>query len=170
MTVSKIFQADLTVLLPFAEQVFHDAFYDHNSVENYLSYVNQAFTEQQFLIEIENPASHFFWILEDAKPKAWMKINEIGAFTEQIAGNAIEIQRIYVEANRQGKGYGKTLLDFTEKIALQKKVEFIWLGVWEHNLSAIKFYEKNGYSITSSHQFLFGEEVQTDYIMKKSIQ
>ncbi len=168
MTISKISPSDLPLLIPFATKVFYDAFYAKNKPENYTKYIDQAFTLGQFQQEINNPASHFYWIVEDT-PKAWLKINEPSAFTEGIVGNGLEIQRIYVDAKCQGKGYGKKLLDFTEGIAKEKEIAFIWLGVWERNLSAIKFYEKNGYSLLSSHEFIFGDEVQTDLIMTKKI-
>jgi diamine N-acetyltransferase len=169
MAISKITPADLAILLPFSEKIFHDTFFHQNKKENYDNYVNRAFTLNQFQKEMDDVASHFFWIVEDEAPKAWLKLNEQAAFSEKIKGNGIEIQRIYVDTDAQGRGYGKILLDYTDYVAFEMKKEFIWLGVWEHNKAAIKFYEKNGYKIVSSHDFTFGDEVQTDFIMEKKL-
>ncbi|OYY07322.1 MAG: GNAT family N-acetyltransferase, partial [Sphingobacteriia bacterium 35-36-14] len=46
---------------------------------------------------------------------------------------------------------------------------FIWLGVWEKNSRAIRFYEKNGFKIFSSHLFTLGNDIQTDLLMKLEI-
>ena len=43
---------------------------------------------------------------------------------------------------------------------------YIWLGVWEKNVRAINFYKKNGFVEFDTHQFILGDEVQTDYLMK----
>lgn len=169
MEVIKIKASDIDVLLPFAKNVFHDAFFHHNKVENYNAYVDTAFTKEQFIKEMKNDGSHFYWMVEQGVPKAWLKLNEAQAFTETMDDNGLEIQRIYVCPSHQGKGLGNHLLTFSEQFAKDKGLDFIWLGVWEHNVNAIRFYEKNGYVIASSHKFVFGDEVQTDFIMIKNI-
>ncbi len=46
-------------------------------------------------------------------------------------------------------------------------MNFIWLGVWNQNLSAILFYEKNEFSMFDRHHFLLGTDLQTDIMMKR---
>ena len=40
---------------------------------------------------------------------------------------------------------------------------------WEYNASALKFYLHLGFEIFGSHVFLFGNDEQTDLLMKKNI-
>ena len=47
--------------------------------------------------------------------------------------------------------------------------EYVWLGVWEKNYSALSFYEKNGFKKSESHEFKLGDDIQIDWIMKKMI-
>ena len=54
-------------------------------------------------------------------------------------------------------------------IATERKKKYIWLGVWEKNEKAIHFYKKNGFYKIGSHSFVMGEDVQTDYIMRKDL-
>lgn len=42
---------------------------------------------------------------------------------------------------------------------------YVWLGVWEKNLGAIRFYEKNGFVPFDKHIFRLGDEKQTDILM-----
>lgn len=44
----------------------------------------------------------------------------------------------------------------------------IWLGVWEHNPQAIKFYESRGFVETGHHEFITGDVVDRDIIMEKN--
>ena len=41
----------------------------------------------------------------------------------------------------------------------------LWLGVWEHNPRAIKFYEKCGFGGVGTQRFLLGTDLQTDRVM-----
>lgn len=58
------------------------------------------------------------------------------------------------------------MCDKAIEIAKQKRVAFIWLGVWEENLRAINFYKKNGFIEFDKHIFSLGQEEQTDIMMK----
>lgn len=44
----------------------------------------------------------------------------------------------------------------------------MWLGVWEKNESAIRFYKGLGFVLHGAHSFYLGDEEQTDLIMIKS--
>lgn len=62
-----------------------------------------------------------------------------------------------------GKGIAKQLIDFAENYAKENNYEVIWLGVWEHNIRAKKFYEKNGFKDSGhTHPFPIGNTAQTD--------
>lgn len=62
---------------------------------------------------------------------------------------------------------GNLLIKKAVELAIKKKKNRVWLGVWEHNIPALKFYEKQGFSIFSKHIFHMGEDPQTDYLMEK---
>jgi ribosomal protein S18 acetylase RimI-like enzyme len=60
-------------------------------------------------------------------------------------------------------------MDECLKIAKELKFDVIWLGVWELNPRAIKFYEKNGFYKVGTHLFQMGSDEQTDLLMQKEI-
>lgn len=64
---------------------------------------------------------------------------------------------------------GRKLINFCTGWAKENDFKVIWLGVWEHNQKALRFYEKMGYEHFGEHTFLLGDDVQTDYLMKKYI-
>jgi ribosomal protein S18 acetylase RimI-like enzyme len=41
----------------------------------------------------------------------------------------------------------------------------LWLGVWEHNARALRFYAKCGFVDVGSHDFVLGTDRQTDRVM-----
>ncbi|WP_229213788.1 GNAT family N-acetyltransferase [Dyadobacter psychrotolerans] len=66
-----------------------------------------------------------------------------------------------------GKKVGQLLYEKSVEFARLQKNDYAWLGVWEENPKAIRFYEKNGFVAFSKHIFLFGQDEQTDIMMKK---
>ena len=44
-----------------------------------------------------------------------------------------------------------------------------WLGVWENNCRALKFYEKYGFKKIGQHNFLLGNDLQTDYLLVMNV-
>ena len=80
--------------------------------------------------------------------------------------DSLEIERIYVKKEFQGRGVGKDLLEFALDIARQSGKQFAWLGVWEKNEKAIGFYQSLGFQQAGTHGFILGDDHQTDKIMK----
>jgi ribosomal protein S18 acetylase RimI-like enzyme len=64
-------------------------------------------------------------------------------------------------------GLGQMLLDYCDQVAQEKRKQNMWLGVWEKNLAAIRFYERNGFYKIDEHIFRLGDEDQTDHLMLK---
>lgn len=47
--------------------------------------------------------------------------------------------------------------------------KYVWLGAWEKHEPALSFYRKNGFCRVGSHPFVMGDDVQTDYILRKDL-
>ncbi len=45
----------------------------------------------------------------------------------------------------------------------------VWLGVWEENESAIRFYESWGFRFVGTKKFVLGKDVQNDMVMARSV-
>jgi diamine N-acetyltransferase len=41
----------------------------------------------------------------------------------------------------------------------------VWLGVWEHNPRAIRFYQRLGFAEVGDHVFVVGTDPQRDLVM-----
>jgi len=93
-------------------------------------------------------------------------LNWGAAQTELTDPTAFEIERIYVLKPYLGKGMGNFLMDAALEIAYKMKPSYVWLGVWEKNERAIRFYEKYGFKVFGSHLFSLGNDIQTDLLMK----
>ncbi|MEK8179662.1 GNAT family N-acetyltransferase [Flavobacterium buctense] len=88
---------------------------------------------------------------------------------EANATNKTKIHKIYVLSSQQGKGTGKTLLDFIAREARCQNNSAVFLNVNKYN-SAQHFYTKQGFEITEEIVIDIGQGyVMDDYIMEKKI-
>lgn len=82
----------------------------------------------------------------------------------------VHLQRIYVYPHAQGKGVGKLLMQAIEEEAKKQGFENLWLKVYEGNHRAIVVYEKLGFKMVGTHDFVTKTAgVWTDLVMLKSL-
>lgn len=165
----KISAVDIIELQNISRATFRDTFAEHNTEEDLNQYLDEQLSFNKLSEELNNPHSSFYFASENEKLVGYLKLNCSTAQTELIDEKAFEIERIYILKEYFGKGLGQFLLNNAIKIGKEMSPTYIWLGVWEKNSRAIRFYEKNGFKVFSSHLFTLGNDVQTDLLMKLAI-
>jgi ribosomal protein S18 acetylase RimI-like enzyme len=170
ITITKIGPAQLAQLQAIGRQTFTETFSSTNSEENLNAYLQYGFSTAKLTAELNNPNSEFYFATLNDKVIGYLKINFGIAQTELQDPKAMEVERIYVLGEFQSKKVGQLLFEKALAIAKNKKVDFVWLGVWEENHRAIRFYSKNGFVAFDSHIFLMGNDKQTDILMKLQLQ
>jgi diamine N-acetyltransferase len=160
---------DVDELLQLSRKIFYDSFHDQNTPENMKAYMDMAYKRNQLLSELFNPLSEHYFICEDEKKIGFLKLNRSGAQSDLQDPESLELQRIYIDEQYQGRGLGAMLLQKAKDRARETQMNTIWLGVWEKNPDAIRFYQRHGFEIFGSHQFVMGDEVQTDILMKYNL-
>lgn len=167
ITISSASIKDVATLQTIGRQTFFETFAASNTKEDMKKYLDENFTVEKITREVNNPGSHFFIAWENTNAIGYLKVNEGNAQTELQDEASIEIERIYVKSDYHGKKIGQVLYEKALEIANTKQKKSIWLGVWEENPRAIKFYEKNGFLAFDKHIFKMGEDEQTDIMMRK---
>jgi ribosomal protein S18 acetylase RimI-like enzyme len=167
--IVEVVLADLPFLQEISKRTFYDSFAALNKAENMKFHLENHFTQEKLTAEILNRDSKFFFAIHDRKPVGYLKINKGGAQTVLPNDQAVEIERIYVDRLFKGNGIGKTFISKAVELANQSRAKYLWLGVWELNEPAIRFYKKNGFETFSKHIFELGDDKQTDLLMRKSL-
>ncbi|MEC4005435.1 GNAT family N-acetyltransferase [Flavobacterium sp. SUN052] len=166
ITTQKITVKDLEKLQRIGRQTFKETFSEFNSEANMRNYLDEVFSKEKLMAELEEKNSEFYFATLKDEVIGYLKVNYGDAQTEIKDSKALEIERIYVSKEFHGKSVGQLLYDKAIEIGLQKKVVYVWLGVWEENLRAIHFYKKNGFVEFDKHIFKLGDDEQTDIMMK----
>jgi len=166
MNIRKITVKDIHELIKIGKQTFTETYSSDNTKENIVAYLENGFSIEKLKAELNDQNSEFYFAELDNQSIGYLKINLGQSQTEIKDIHALEIERIYVLKEFHGKKVGQLLYDKAIEIAQNKEVEYVWLGVWEKNPRAIRFYEKNGFVAFDKHLFQLGNEKQTDILMK----
>jgi diamine N-acetyltransferase len=160
---------DLAALQMIGRKTFAETFESGNSEENLANYLAEGFSAEKLSAELANAYSQFYFAEMNGQVLGYLKVNTGEAQTENQDPAAIEIERIYVLKEYHGKEVGPKLYQKALSIAHEQNAPYIWLGVWEKNPRAIRFYEKQGFVEFDQHIFQLGDDAQTDILMKKVI-
>jgi len=161
--------SDLQTLRDLSYRTYDQTFRHLNTPQNMRAYLAKAFDLERVRRELARPESTFFFLIVDGELAGYLKINEAGAQSDLQDPESLELERVYVDAPFQGRGLGRILIEKGVEEARQKGKAFVWLGVWEKNEKAIRFYEKSGFTKMGTHDFFVGDERQTDFIMRRNL-
>jgi N-acetyltransferase len=167
--ITSLTVSDVSILRGIARDTFIETFSEANKAEDIDRYLAKNFSEDQLARELSNPNSFFYVAEVNGNVVGYLKLNTAHAQTEPQAADALEIERIYVLGSYHGGGVGQALYHHAMSVAEDRKASYVWLGVWEHNHRALRFYEKNGFIAFGTHIFQLGNDQQTDILMKKSV-
>lgn len=166
IAIRKITVNDINELQNIGKLTFAETFSSGNSEENMKEYLENGFSTEKLTAELTDPNAEFYFAELDGKTIGYLKINIGQSQTEIKDHNALEIERIYVLKEFHGKKVGQILYNKAIELAKEKGAKYVWLGVWEQNPRAIRFYEKNGFIAFDKHVFKLGNDEQTDIMMK----
>ena len=162
---------DAEMLTELSYKTFYDAFHEHpqNAPEDLEDYMEKAFNLETISAEL-NEENSIFLVAEIENEAAGYAKVMLGSIEEGItAERPIELNRLYAKQEFLGKGVGQELMDKCFEIAEENDCDVMWLGVWEYNPRAQRFYEKNGFRFVGKHTFVLGSDPQTDLLMQRSI-
>ncbi|TQV84392.1 GNAT family N-acetyltransferase [Aliikangiella coralliicola] len=164
--IERVREDDAASLLTFARETFIEAFARYNSASDMESYLAEKFTLEQIRKELGTEGAEFYAAKIAERQVGYLKVNWEAAQSENLDDATLEIERIYCHSDFYGQGIAQILFNKALSLAKEGKVDYLWLGVWEENPRAIRFYEKCGFVPFGKHDFKLGESIQTDIMMR----
>lgn len=161
--------ADAEMIADMSRQTFYDSFALQNTKEDMDKFMNEVFTREALIREVGAPGNIFLLALAGNEPVGYVRMRDGEKRSEFVGRSSMEVARIYAIQHSVGKGVGSALMQKCIEIAKEMNRQVIWLGVWEHNQRAIDFYTRWGFEKFAEHDFVLGDDVQTDWLMKKNI-
>lgn len=170
-TIRKAGPEDAELLAELAHVTFRDTFADHpkNAPDDLADYMRRAFSREQISFELSDERNIFLLAEIDDEPAGYARIIIDHIEPGITAERPVELNRLYSHQEFLGRGVGQALMNACLEQAKEKDRDVMWLGVWEYNPRALRFYEKNGFRVVGEHVFQLGADAQTDLLMQKDL-
>lgn len=166
VTIRYATPADAELIADMSRTSFYEAFAKDNTKEDMAIFMSEQFTKEELMKEVELSEGIFILAYINDEPVGYARLRLKNNLAHE---QAIEIARIYALDKAIGKGVGKALMLECINKAKELQMRSVWLGVWEKNERAIGFYKHWGFERFGEHQFLLGTDLQTDWLMKKTL-
>lgn len=160
---------EVPAIRELAIEVYTDTFADSNTPEDLQLFLRDAYSLEKFKAEFNEPESVLYIALDDLKIVGFLRLRRNDEVNDKLGTNHIELHRLYVHRDYQGGPAARKLMEESIAYATKKKFEWIWLGVWEHNARAQKFYSKWDFERFSEHVFQMGNDPQTDWLLRRKL-
>ena len=167
--------ADAAMLATLGARMFRDTFAADNTSADMDAYVAHAYGVEQQRAELAL-ADAAFLIAEVGGEPAGYAFLRAAPIPAHVVGDVaattpgtVEIARFYVDAAFHGQGIAHALMQAAIAEAARRSAATIWLGVWERNARAIRFYAKQGFHDIGSQPFMLGTDLQTDRVMTRPV-
>ncbi|HYC27218.1 MAG TPA: GNAT family N-acetyltransferase [Chitinophagaceae bacterium] len=160
---------DAPMIAELSRSTFYDTFASQNTQENMDKFMNEQFTFDALVQEVHSPENIFIIAESGNEVAGYARMRESEPPPSLNELPSIEIARIYALQSMIGKGVGNALMKRCVEIAFEMGKRVVWLGVWEKNQRAIQFYNRWGFEKFDEHDFVLGNDVQRDWLMRKTL-
>jgi diamine N-acetyltransferase len=160
---------DAPALSDLATRTAIDTFATENSAEDMAAFVQATYAPDIQARELADPAITYVIMERDRTMLAYAMLRERGS-PHVSDPTAIELQRFYVDKSSHGTGLAHRLMADCLERAARRGARSLWLGVWERNARALRFYEKRGFRSVGMQTFTVGTDVQHDHVMVRDVQ
>ena len=169
ITIRVATKDDAELIAGMSRQTFYDTFAAHNTKENMDRFLSETFNHDVLVAEVGASDNIFLLAYEGDEPVGYARLRDNNIPPQLAGADALEIARLYAVKDAIGKGVGKALMQYSIDMAIEKNKRAIWLGVWQENHRAIRFYQQWGFEKFSTHVFMLGDDAQQDWLMKKML-
>jgi ribosomal protein S18 acetylase RimI-like enzyme len=160
---------DALLIADISRQTFYDTFAAQNTEEDMQKFLEEQFTRGRLIMEVGARENTFLLAYAGAEVVGYVKLRDSKRPKSLGLEPALEIARLYCMSQAIGKGVGKLLMQQSIDIARERGKKLVWLGVWEKNQRAIDFYNKWGFVKFDETDFLLGNDLQRDWLMKREV-
>ncbi len=146
-----------------AQQIWPHAYRDILSDEQ-LQYMLKLFYSPSALKKQMLKQKHVFILLEDEESQVGF-----ASYAPTKESGVYKLHKIYVLPNQQGKGLGKTIVDFIVNDIKPQGAKKLLLNVNRNN-KAKSFYERLGFTVIKEEDIDIGNNYfMNDYVMQKNL-
>lgn len=187
--------ADAEIIAKIGTLTFAASFAHSMPAAHMQAYLDETYTPAAITKDLANKQNCFF--VAKLNPALAAGKSDVVGFIQMKLGTTepclpqdlsmCELHRIYVSRDHLGEGVGQLMMERGLKWArdqlssarrldratgdgdddMEERKAGIWLGVWDENVKAQRFYSRWGFERIGGHDFVIDDTTQTDLIMIK---
>jgi diamine N-acetyltransferase len=160
---------DAGALAALGRRTFTETFAADNTAEDLAAFLDGAYSDALQRAELCDPALSYLVAERDGALVAFSLLRS-GTRCEFTADPApMELQRFYVDTACHASGVAQALMQATIDVACARGARTLFLGVFERNTRAIRFYSRQGFMRVGTQIFTVGNDDQTDAVMARAL-
>ncbi len=154
---------DINKVVSLAEQIWN-AHYAQIISQAQIEYMLTRFQSSEAIHQQLKTDQDYFLLEYNQQAIAYFSL-----ITEP-SNHRIKISKLYLLIQYQSQGLGKKILNYIEKTAQNRQIDTLYLTVNKHNIKAIRFYQKSGFSNQGPIVQTIGQGfIMDDYLMEKTL-
>lgn len=157
--------ADAEALSTAGQRLFTQAYGPHSEPDDLAVHVEQYFGHDSVTAELQEPDVTYTMAFDGDTIAGFLKIRRGPSPDAVAAADAVEVQQLYVDAERQRRGVGRALMDRAVSVALEEGRAGLWLSVWQDADWATAFYKAYGFRAVGTADFWLGRTRYIDFLM-----
>ena len=157
--------ADAVALSAAGARLFVQAYGKHSEPGDLAAHVREYFGRKRVTAELQKPEVRYTVAYDANEIAGFIKVRCGCAPDGMPAAEALEVQQLYVDAERQRRGVGTALMDHAVATAREQGHAGLWLSVWQDADWATAFYESYGFEKAGTAEFRLGRTCFMDYLM-----
>ncbi|TQI79639.1 ribosomal protein S18 acetylase RimI-like enzyme [Serratia fonticola] len=168
-TIRQALPADLTVVREVGIRSYQAHFgalwYNPDEMETFLA---KDFAVAALETSLQDPLTCWLLAYEDSTPIGVVRLNfdRLLAVTSTCGA---ELQKIYFLPGLTGRGFGERLYRDVQQRAIDKRQKLLWLEVLKSNVSAQRFYQRQGLQIVGENRFSSASQSVDLWYMAKNL-
>ena len=152
-----------------AQRVFTQTYGAWLTPELLREHLDSALSAPQLARELADPR-YAYWVCEvDRSMSGFIKLADTRPPACLRSPRAIEVAKLYVDADRRQRGVGSALMAAALASPRATNAESVWLLVWEENTRALAFYERWGFEAVGHQDVHVGDTAFHDLVMELTL-
>jgi ribosomal protein S18 acetylase RimI-like enzyme len=144
---------------------FRESWIEPGNESDIEEYIDSHFSPEVMERELAKDTILYYIIALKGESAGYIKLQKNDQPENYRLERPLAIHRIYIKKQFQNLKLGSQLIEFAISFAKENGFSNVWLGVWNENYGAIRFYEKYGFIRFGNYEFIMGNIVSDDYLM-----
>ncbi len=150
---------DTQLLSEMGALMFDASFGAFNRPEDMQIYLEKSFSQEEISADLRSENTKYLLVSLAEQVIGYAKVCLSQAPDSVPGRNPVELARIYIDLAYSSRGYGSQLMEACLEAARRLESDRLWLGVWERNEAAIRYYRRWGFDIVGTMEFVLGDDV-----------